>query len=275
MLDIFQYEFMRNALFAGLLAGIACGIIGSLVVSNRIVFIAGGIAHSAYGGIGIAYYFGFPYILGTLGFSIVYAFFMAAISIKEKYRSDTIIGVLWAIGMAIGIILTDLKPGYNVDLISYLFGSMITVPRTDIYIMIILTIFIALTVWYFYNNFLAMSYDIEFAQVRGVPIRFLYFLLLMMIAISVVIIIRVVGLILVIALLTIPPYISEKYCVSLYKMMFFSIVLNWIFIIVGLIFSFFLNLTSGATIIMIASIAFFISLALDRFKNRKIFEIPE
>ncbi|MGA2028324.1 MAG: metal ABC transporter permease, partial [Syntrophobacteraceae bacterium] len=129
MLDAFQSEFMRNALLAGLLASVACGIIGTLVVVNRIVFISGGIAHAAYGGIGLAFFFGIAPLAGAVGFALVIAMIMSAVTLKNKQRADTVVGVLWAVGMALGIIMIDLTPGYNADLMSYLFGSILAVPR--------------------------------------------------------------------------------------------------------------------------------------------------
>jgi len=264
MMDILQFEFIQNAIAAGLLAGIACGIIGTLVVVNRIVFISGGIAHAAYGGIGMACYFGLPYVAGTLGFSLVVAAVVASVSLTNRHRSDTVIGVLWATGMAVGIIFADLTPGYNTDLMSYLFGSILTVPRQDLVWMFFLVIFILLSVSFFYNGFLAMSYDDEFARVRGIPVTFLYYLLIGMIAVSIVLIIRVVGLILVIAMLTIPPYISEKYTKSLKTMMMLSILFNCLFILVGLWVSYRFNITSGAAIIVVSVCGFLFSTFWDQ-----------
>ena len=123
MLEALQFEFMRNALLAGLLASIACGVIGTFVVVNRIVFISGGIAHAAYGGIGLAFFFGFSPTIGILGFSLLVSVVMAAVSLKTRHRADTIIGVLWAMGMALGVVLVDLTPGYNVDLMSFSLGA--------------------------------------------------------------------------------------------------------------------------------------------------------
>ena len=136
MFEALQFEFMQNALLAGVLASIICGIMGTLVVVNRIVFLSLGIAHAAFGGIGLAFFLGWHYMVGTIGFSLVAALIMAAITLKAKHRADTIIGVIWAIGMALGIILLDLTPGYNVDLMSYLFGSILTVPDSDIWMML-------------------------------------------------------------------------------------------------------------------------------------------
>ena len=219
MLDALQFEFFRNALMAGLLASVICGIMGTLVVVNRIVFLSGGIAHAAYGGIGLAFFFGWPYLLGTLGFSLAAAMVMAAVSLKARHRADTIIGVIWALGMALGIILVDLTPGYQVDLMSYLFGSILTVPETDLLIMLALGVLITLLVAVYYQDLLALSYDEEFAQIRGVPVKALYFALIGMLAVTIVMVIQVVGLILVIALLTIPPFIVERYAKSLAQMM--------------------------------------------------------
>ncbi len=264
MIEALQFEFMQNALMAGLLASLICGIMGTLVIVNRIVFLSGGIAHAAYGGIGLAFFFGWPYLVGTIGFSLIMALLMAAVTLKAKHRSDTIIGVLWAVGMAIGIILIDLSPGYNVDLMSYLFGSILTVPDSDIWLMLGIAVTIICVVTYFYNDYLALSYDEEFAQIRGVHVKALYFLLIALLAVSVVMIIRVVGLILVIALLTIPPYIVEKYSTSLIKMMIFSSMLSAIFTVCGLWISFTFNITSGAAIILVAGTGFVVSLAMER-----------
>lgn len=264
MIESLQFEFMRNALMAGLLASVICGVIGTLIVVNRIVFLSGGIAHTAYGGIGIAFYFGLPFLVGTIGFTLVAAMIMAAVTLKAKHRSDTIIGVLWAVGMALGVILLDLKPGYNVDLMSYLFGSILTVPSSSLWQMLSIGIGIILAAGYFHQDFTAMSYDEEFARLRGVPVTFLYFLLIGMTALSIVIIIRVVGLILVIALLTIPPFIAEKYSKSLTQMMIISSMFSAAFSMIGLWLSYTLNLTSGATIILVAAAGFMISLLVGR-----------
>lgn len=270
MIEALQFEFMRHALVAGLLASVICGIMGTLVVVNRIVFLSGGIAHAAYGGIGLAFFLGWPYLLGTIGFALGAAMIMAAISIKSKHRADTIIGVIWALGMAFGIILIDLTPGYNVDLMSYLFGSILTVPESDLLIMLIIGIAITILVASYYKDLLALSYDEEFAQIRGVPVRGLYFAMIGMLAVTVVMVIQVVGLILVIALLTIPPFIVEKYAKSLMQMMVGSSVLGAVFTMTGLWLSYRYDLTSGASIIMVSGIAFLISLLIERIRAPRL-----
>ncbi len=263
MIEALQFEFMRNAVIAGFFASLICGIIGSFVVVNRLVFLAGGIAHASFGGIGIAFFFGIPYMLGTLGFSLIAAMLMTAVMLKNKTRADTFIGILWAVGMATGIILMDLTPGYNVSLMSYLFGSILAVPDSDIWWMIALSVTTLSASVFFYRDLLAISYDDEFARLRGVPVNLIYFLFIGLVAVSIVIIIRVVGLILVIALLTIPPYIAEKYVRSLAQMMVFSTLLAILFNLSGLWLAYTYNLTSGATIILVAAAAFFISMIID------------
>ncbi|MGD9007608.1 MAG: metal ABC transporter permease [Desulfobacteraceae bacterium] len=258
MIDALQYEFMRHALMAGVMAGVICGIMGTIVVVHRIVFLSGGIAHAAYGGIGLSFYMGWPLLAGTMGFSVVAAMTMAIVTLKARHRADTIIGVIWAVGMALGIVLLDLTPGYHVDLMSYLFGSILAVPVSDLWMMLACQAVVVSIVGYYYQDLLAMAYDEEFAQVRGVPVRFLYTLMVIMLAVCVVMIIQVVGLILVIALLTIGPFIVEKYTKSLAAMMLWSSLLNVVFAAGGLWLSYAFNLTSGAAIILVAASGFFL-----------------
>jgi zinc transport system permease protein len=268
MFEALQLEFIRNALAAGILVSLVCGVIGTLVVVNRIVFLAGGIAHAAYGGIGLAFFMGWPYVAGTLGVSVVSAGIMAAVTLKARHRVDAMVGVIWAVGMALGVILLDLTPGYNADLMSYLFGSILAVPSSDLWQMGAIGAGVVITVTFYYNDFLAMSYDDEFARLRKVPVTFLYCLLLVMIALTVVMIIRVVGLILVIAVLTIPPFIAEKFTGSLRAMMVVASLLSCFFTVSGLWLSYLFNLTSGATIILVAAVGFFAAALWGRFKPR-------
>ncbi len=264
MLEALSYHFIQNALIAGVLVSIVSGVIGSLVVVNRMVFLSGGIAHTTYGGIGLAIFFGFPIFLGTSLFAVGAALFMAYITLHQKERMDTFIGLIWAVGMAIGIIFIDLTPGYHVDLMSYLFGSILAVSKEDLYYMSALTISIVGIVSLRYRDILAVSYDSQYASLRGINVPFFYTLILVMSALTVVIAIKVVGLILVIALLTIPVYIAEKLSNSLGKMMLLSGLLSSIFTLVGLYFSYQYNLTSGATIIIVGAISLLLFLGIKR-----------
>ena len=262
MLEILQYDFMRNALAAGFLVSIACGIIGAMVVVNRLVFISGGIAHASYGGIGLAFFAGFPPSRGAGLAALISALTMGLVSHSRKPRVDTVIGVIWAVGMSMGIILLDLTPGYRVDLMSYLFGSILMVPSSALWTMTGLSLAITVLVLIFYKDFLAMSHDEEFARAMGVPVTALYFLLLVMVAMTVVMTIQVVGLILVIALLTIPSYIAEKYSSSLKQMMLLAVIISIIFTQAGIWLAYYLDLTTGATIVLVAAAAFIISALL-------------
>ncbi len=268
MLELLSYPFIQNALLAGFFVSIAVGVIGTLVVANKTVFVAGGIAHSAYGGIGMALYFSLPFLLGTTVFALLAALITAFFFLKYPHRIDTFIGVMWAFGMAIGIIFVDLTPGYNVDLMSYLFGSILTVPSSDLIFMGILDGIILLAVTLFYPTLLAVSYDREYAKVRGVNTVFYTVLIYVLTALTVVIAIRSVGLILVIALLTIPVYIAENFSNSLGKTMVYSSLLSLVFIFLGLGFSYEYNLTSGASIILVATAIFMLFFILRRMFAR-------
>ena len=268
MIEALSYDFIQNAIYAGILVSIASGIIGSLVVVNRMVFLSGGIAHTAYGGIGLAVYFGFPIFFGASLFAVAAALFMAYITLHQRERMDTFIGLIWAVGMAIGIILIDLTPGYHVDLLSYLFGSILAVSRDDIYYMAILVVVIVLIVTLRYRDILAVSYDSEYAALRGIHVPFFYTLILVMSALTVVIAIKVVGLILVIALLTIPIYIAEKLSNSLGAMMLLSGILSTLFTLTGLFLSYQYDLTSGATIIMVSALCLMLFLGIQKLFGR-------
>jgi zinc transport system permease protein len=259
MIDILSLTFMQNAILAGILISISAGIIGTLIVTNKISFLAGGIAHSSYGGIGIALYLGIPVLFGATVFAVITAIAIAYLTIYDRKRIDAVIGIMWSAGMAIGIIFVDLTPGYNVNLMSFLFGSILAVSYTDILYMVILDIVIVVLVTYYYKEFLTISYDSEFALLKGINVKLFYTLMLILAALTVVAAIQVVGLILVIALLTIPTFISEKFVKSLSQLMIYSIILSICFTLTGLFLSYFYDLSSGASIIIVAIVGLVIS----------------
>jgi zinc transport system permease protein len=262
LIEALEFGFMRNALAAGVLVSVACGVIGTFVVVNRIVFISGGIAHAAYGGIGLGYYLKVNPVLGAIVFSLAAALGMGTVQRKTRERADTMIGVMWAIGMALGIIFVDLAAGYKADLMSYLFGSILAVPSSDLLIMLALDAVIVALVVLFYKELLAMSFDETFATVENVPVDAIYLILVCMIALTVVMMMRVVGLIMVIALLTMPAAISGQFVKDMKRMMVLASILGVIFTTTGLWLSYFLNLTSGATIILVSGAAYLLSLAV-------------
>ena len=270
---LWSYGFMRNALLAGVLVSIACGIIGTLVVLNRIVFISGGIAHAAYGGVGIAYFLGADPVLGAVGFSLLSSLAMGLVHRKEGQRADTIIGVMWAIGMAIGIIFLSLSPGYKADLMSYLFGNILAVSTMDLWLMAGIALLSLVFMLLFYWKLLALSFDQTFATVRNVPVGPLYLAMITLIGLTVVIAMRVVGLIMVIALLTIPPAIANLYLKDMRAIMALSAALSMLFCTIGLIISYVLNFPSGAVIILVAGLAYVLAALIRSLLLRR--QVPE
>jgi zinc transport system permease protein len=254
-----SYEFLQHALAAGVLASIACGIVGSYVVVKRIGYLAGGVAHTVLGGMGIAYFLGKNPIGGALIAALLAAVLIGWVSLRFRKHEDTIIGALWAVGMAVGILFISRTPGYNVDLMSYLFGNILMVPRDDLLLMAGLDGVIIALVWLFRRQFLAVCFDEEFARLRGVPVGLLYLGLLLMVALTVVILIQVVGLVLVIALLTLPAAIASQYARSITGMMLAATLLGVIFTGAGLALSYEPDLPAGATIILLAGLAYLLS----------------
>ena len=268
MLEVLQYEFMQNALIAGLLAAVACGIVGVYIVVKKVVFISGGIAHASFGGIGLGYFLGINPVLGAMFFTLVSALSIGLVTRRTRLPEDTAIGILWSMGMALGIIFVGLAPGYAPDLFSYLFGNILTVPTFDLMLMLILDAVIITVVLLLYKEFLFLSFDEEFSTVAGVPTERLYLLLLCLVALTVVVLIRVVGIILVIALLTIPAALARQFTHSLKKMMLLAILAGAVFTFSGLWLSYLLDLASGATIILVSGTVLFICFGISRLRSR-------
>jgi zinc transport system permease protein len=268
MLEALQYEFMRNALMAGLLAAVACGIVGVYVVVKKIVFISGGIAHASFGGIGLGYFLGINPIIGALFFSLASGVAIGAITRRTRLAADTAIGILWALGMALGVMFIALTPGYAPDLMSYLFGSILTVPFSDILLMLVLVAVIIGIAVALYKEYLILSFDEEYGTAVGMPVGKLYFLLLAMIALTVVILIQIVGMILVIALLTFPAAMARQFTHNMKTMMLLAVFLGFLFIIGGLWLSYVLKLPSGATIVLLSGTVLVVSLGLSRLRMR-------
>ncbi|HHX08396.1 MAG TPA: metal ABC transporter permease [Chloroflexi bacterium] len=266
---IFSYEFMRNALLASMWISLACGIVGTLVVLNRIVSLSGGIAHAAYGGVGLAYYLGQDPMLGALLFSTVSALVMGTAHRKSKTGADTLIGVMWSIGMAVGIIFISLTPGYKANLMSYLFGSILAVSSNDLKLMALIAFVVLAFVILSYRSLLAISYDETFSTVRNVQVNLIYLSMLVLIGLTVVVSMRMVGLILVIALLSIPPAVARVFLKDMRGIMLLSFILSAIFCALGLVISFLTNIQTGPVIILLASTAYLISLLIRQLSTAK------
>lgn len=262
-----DHAFLRTALLAGLLASVGCGVIGSYVVVKRIAFLAGGIAHSVLGGMGAALYYGFDPILGALLAAVVAALIIGVVRLAWRAQEDTLVGAIWAIGMAIGILYIAKTPGYSADLMSYLFGNILLVPPRDLWLMAGLDLGLVLTVALCYRQFLAVSFDEEFARLRGVPVAFFYLLLLCLIAVTVVLLIQVVGLILVIALLTLPAAVAGHWVHSLGGMMAIATLLGAALTSSGLALAYVPDLPAGPTMILLAGAVYVLSAVVSRLVN--------
>jgi len=263
-LDFLQYDFMRNALAAGLAASVLCGIIGIYVILNKIVFISDGIAHAAFGGIGLGYFLGYDPLAFGIASAILTALGIGMVSSRGRISEDTAIGVFMATGMALGIMLLTLSEGYARDLYGYLFGNILAVTQGDVLLICSLTLIIMAAVFLLYKELLLLSFDPVYGEAIGLPVQELRLLLLGMVAFSVVILIKIVGIIMVVALLTIPGAISRRHLSGLPAIMAGSVVLGAVFVTAGLLLSYVLDVPSGATIILTAALVFFVSTLISR-----------
>jgi zinc transport system permease protein len=267
--DLQQYQFLQNALLTGLLASVACGIIGTYIVMRRISYIAGGIAHSVLGGMGAALYLqrvwrwdGVQPVHGALVAAIIAALIIGLVSLRAKQREDTVISAIWAVGMATGIIFIARTPGYNEDLMGYLFGNILMVSSSDLWMLAGLDTAIVAIGLLFYNQFLAVCFDQEFARVRGLKVDLFYLLLLGLAALTVVVLVTVVGIVMVIALLTLPIGIAALFSTTMWRMMIISAILCGIFTTSGLAVSYTPDYPAGATTIIIAGAVYLAAIGL-------------
>lgn len=267
-LDLLNYRFFSNALIASLLTSINCGIIGSYIVSRRLVFISGGITHASFGGIGIGYFMGFNPIISAAVFGVLSALGIEFLSKKAEVREDSLIGIFWAFGMALGIIFISLTPGYAPNLMGYLFGSLLTVTSLDIIMMTFLTIIVTGFFLVFYKIILFISFDQEYARTHNAPVQLINYVLIGLVALTIVLSIKVAGIILIISLLTIPQTIANLFTKDLKIIIFLSVPVAFLSALAGLLLSFRLNIPSGASIIMSLVLIFIIAKLLNIFLTR-------
>jgi zinc transport system permease protein len=254
-----EHTFLQTAVAAALLASIGCGVMGTYVVVKRIAFIAGGIAHSVLGGMGAAVYFGFDPMASALIAAIIAALLIGWVRMHWHTQEDTLIGALWAMGMAVGILFIAKAPGYQSDLMSYLFGNILLVAPRSLWFMLALDTTLLIIVGLYHRQFLAVVFDEEFARLRGIPVTFFYLLLLVLVAVTVVLLIQVVGLILVLALLTLPAAMAGHYAHSLGRMMLIATLLGSTVSVCGLALSYKPDLPAGPTIILLAGALYVLS----------------
>jgi len=276
ILELLEYKFILNSLLAGILASISCGIIGTYIVTRRMVFLSGGITHSSFGGIGIGYFMGYNPIITAAIFGVLSAFGIEFISKRSAIREDSVIGILWSFGMAVGIMFIFLTPGYAPNLMSYLFGSILTVSTLDIMLMSGLSIVLILVFIIFYRIIVFVSYDQEFARTHKIAVSLVNYTLIGLVALTIVLNIKVVGIILVISLLTIPQSIANLFTKNFKNIIIASIVIGLIGAFLGLVISYKINIPSGASIIFSLVMIFIIAKTFQvvkrylSLKNQKI-----
>ncbi len=249
-------------MLGSLFASIACGIIGTYVVSRRLVFISGGITHASFGGLGVGFYFNLPLIPSAMVFSVLSAFGIQWLSRRQGVREDSAIAVFWSLGMAIGIVLTFLSPGYAPNLSSYLFGNILTISRRDIIALALTSILLLLFFSFCFHAIVSVSFDSEFARTRRLPTQFIEYTMMLFIAVTIVLSIRLVGIVLLMSLITVPQMTANLFTVNYAKIISLSILFSFVGCVSGLILSYYLNVPSGAFIIFALIVMFFIAKAI-------------
>lgn len=272
--DLLELGFLQNALLAGILCSIATGVVGTYVVLRRITYIAAAIAHCILGGIGAARYFSVVYdiswlrpIHGAIVTALLSALIIGFISLRVREREDTIISALWSVGMAAGILFIFKTPGYNENIMSYLFGNILMVTSQDIMLIGILDVLLVGLIFIFHKQLLAVCFDEEFARTRGMWVEFYFLLILCLTALTVVLTVSVVGIIMVIALITLPVAISSRFFDRVWKIMFCSVFLGMLFTSGGLAISYAPDLPSGAVTIVLAGATYLLSLVYSSLKK--------
>lgn len=248
-MEILQYTFFQHALIGSLLASIVCGIIGTYIVTRRLVFISGGLTHASFGGIGLGLYLGIPPILSAAVFAVLSAFGVEWLSKRKDMREDSAIAIFWTMGMALGIIFTFLSPGFAPDLSAYLFGNILTITVGDIILLAVVALMLSLFFTLYLHPIIHVAFDREFARSQGIPVQCFEYLLMMFIALSIVSCLRMVGIVLVISLLTIPQMTANLFTSRFKHIIWLSILIGYIGCLGGLFISFHWNVPSGAAII--------------------------
>jgi zinc transport system permease protein len=270
LFGLFEHIFVQRMFLAGLLASISCGVIGSFIVVKRVVFLSGGIAHATFGGIGLAYYLQYTMswiwidpLLGALLFTVATAGIISLPVVKSRLREDSTIGVLWVMGMALGVLFLH-QVDRNVilvqDPVSILFGNILLIRSFDLVLMGTLVIAIVAISIFFFKDLQILTFDEEFARISGINVALLNFLLLLLVAFTTVVLIKVVGVVLVIAMLTIPASISGLFTKDLKHMMMLAVSIGSIMSIIGLLLSLWYNLPPGSTIVLSLGILFIFAL---------------
>ena len=257
-MDILEYSFFQNALLGSLLASVLCGFIGTYIVTRRLVFISGGITHASFGGIGLGVFLGINPILSAMVFSVLSAFGVQWMSRRGDVREDSAIAVFWTFGMSLGIICCFLSPGFMPDLPSFLFGSILTIGQADLWLLAALLVVVATAFALLYRTILSVAFDVDVARSQRLPVAFIEYLMMALIALTIVGTLRMVGIVLSISLLTIPQMSANVLTHNFKRMIAWSIVIGWVDCLMGLGLSYALNVPSGASIIFVSILVYLV-----------------
>jgi zinc transport system permease protein len=269
MLEILHYSFFQYALLGSLFTAIACGIVGTYVVSRRLVFISGGITHASFGGVGLGFYLGVNPILTAVIFSVLSAFGVEWMSKTQEIREDSAIAGVWSLGMALGVIFIFLTPGYAPNLSTYLLGNILTISRLDIICMGALVVALLLVFSLFLKEIVFVAFDADFAKTQHLPVRLIEYAMMFFIAVTIVFSIRLVGIMLLMSMLTLPQIIVNLFTCSYKKIMWGSITVGFLACLAGLVCSYILNVPSGAFIILVLVLFFLAAKAYQRIIRQR------
>jgi len=266
---VFQAAFMQRALIAGVMVSILLSVLGFFVVLRRMSFIGVGIAHAAFGGVALGHLLGIPIFLSASVFSVAAGLGIGAVTRRGRIKEDTAIGIFFAAGMALGVLFLSLKPGYITDLASYLFGSILAVTPTDLWIIAAAAFLILVLLALFFKELLASSFDAELARASGIPEGFLFYLLLGLVSLGIVSAIKLVGIILVSALLVLPAATALQWSRRYGWVLALSALFGLAYTVSGLAISYWIDIPSGATIVILGTAVFLLSLAISPLRRRK------
>ncbi len=273
-MSIFEYTFFQNALVGALLASVVCGFVGTYIVTRRLVFISGGITHASFGGIGLGVYLGLNPIVSALVFAVLSAFGIQWMSGRSDVREDSAIAMFWTFGMSVGILCCFLTPGFMPDLPSFLFGSILTIDRADLWLLAAVTAVVIAVFVLFYRTIVSIAFDATFARSQHLPVSLVNYAMMGLIALTIVSTLRMVGIVLAISLLTVPQMTANLFTYSFRRIIVGSIVIGWVDCLVGLTLSYRLNVPSGASIIFSSIIIYALSKAIktafDKFYRREV-----
>jgi ABC-type Mn2+/Zn2+ transport system permease subunit len=268
VIELLQYDFMQRAFFSATIIGILCAVLGVFVILRGMSFIGAGIAHASFGGVALGFLLGINPILTAILFCVLTAWAIGFVHESGRIQEDTAVGIFFASTMAFGVLLIGFMRHYNVDFFSFIFGNILAISQVDIYAAILLAIIVLLTLTVFFKEFLFLTFDAEMAQVVGIPVRKFNYLMLTLIALTVVVSIKAVGIVLVSALIVTPAATASLFTKDFKRLLMYSVLFGVGSCWLGLFLSALGDLPSGATIVLTATLFFFLSSLITKWMNR-------